>query len=76
MNFREKEVSFTKISPFQTLIVNNVYKPFTFLYTFIQTRKAERGGLKFATVNHVVYLLETLVSSDVVNSCQTSAPRS
>ncbi|WP_144399542.1 hypothetical protein [Pilibacter termitis] len=39
-------------------------------------RKAKRGGLKFATVNHVVYLLETLVSSDVVNSCQTSAPQS
>ncbi|WP_144399564.1 hypothetical protein [Pilibacter termitis] len=32
--------------------------------------------MKFATVSHSIYLLETKVSSAVANSCQTSAPRS
>ncbi|WP_268802116.1 hypothetical protein [Pilibacter termitis] len=36
-------------------------------------RKAKKCVLKSAVVSYVVYLLETLVSSDVVNNRQTSA---
>ncbi|WP_144399567.1 hypothetical protein [Pilibacter termitis] len=36
-------------------------------------RKAKKCVLKSAVVSYVVYLLETLVSSDVVNNRQTPA---
>ncbi|WP_159443233.1 hypothetical protein [Pilibacter termitis] len=36
-------------------------------------RKAKKCVLKSVVVSHVVYLLATLVASDVVNSHQTSA---
>ncbi|WP_078807988.1 hypothetical protein [Pilibacter termitis] len=39
-------------------------------------RKAEKCGLRSVVVSHIVYLLETKVSSDVANSHQTSALRS
>ncbi|WP_268802094.1 hypothetical protein [Pilibacter termitis] len=39
-------------------------------------RKAKKCVKEFATVSRVVYLLETLVSSDTANSCQTPALRS
>ncbi|WP_144399570.1 hypothetical protein [Pilibacter termitis] len=39
-------------------------------------RKAKRGVQVFATVSHSIYLLETLVSSAVANSCPTPAPHS